>query len=140
MQNANPPQAWTPLLWVPPRGCPEAHPTPGSALVPSVHLTAALMLTPCTQVAAGRSCLFNSGLHCALQPSWSPMYWRAWLNPLPPTSCVPVHLSAILVSQLYMRDSNPHLMGWRGVKDSATQRGEHSARHLSKSLQSGFFF
>ena len=63
MQNANPLQAWDPLLWVPLQWSPKAYPIRGSALVSSVHLPDTLMLTPCTQVAPGRSYIFNSGLH-----------------------------------------------------------------------------
>ena len=63
MQNANPPQAWALLPWVPLQRLPKAYPTVGSALVSSVHIPDTLMLIPCTQVAAGRSYLFNSGLH-----------------------------------------------------------------------------
>ena len=63
MQNANPFQTWAPILWVPLQWSPKAYPTHGSALVSSVHLPDTLMLTPCTQVAPGRSYIFNSGLH-----------------------------------------------------------------------------
>ena len=134
MQNANPLQAWDPLLWVPLQWSPKAYPIRGSALVSSVHLPDTLMLTPCTQVAPGRSYIFNSGLHSSPLGVLSTGGHSCIL-------CQPllVYLSVSLVSHLYTGDSNPHLTEeGRSQGLSSVERGVQCLA-LSKALQCGFF-